>query len=779
MTVISGHAARPQDNGGQPTASDPGPQRKPDGRNLRIVVSAEPTETGWTFVLTCPEDAGFRIERAAVVDVLSGSVPLPATPCCHGPEEWCIGSDPAAADRALRNLRSRSGKGGVAVGHLLFSVLLGEDWPEVGRLARAHDAARVELALSWPQQAAVLNRLPWELMHDGERYLSTSGGEVAVAVTRVVAGTRHGMRELSVPPRVLYVVGAALTDEQIRPGTEMLSLLREIRAAGRRIDHRVLDQATPRRLGRAVASYHPEIVHFICHGGETDDHRGFLRLLSDDAEGASVDLTADQLLEHLRIEGAPPPAVVLSACDTAGASGTARKRTLGGPELAAPLSVDLVRAGVAVVLAMAGTVADRTCRVFTRTFGAALAAGSSLVTATAEARRFAFAETPGRAGVDWALPAVFFSAGVDPDDVHYTEDPGQRLVEQWLGGLTESTPVFCAREAFFDTFWSMLSAGNGGRSGWEPDELSEPKAALAIAVDDAAAGIGKTRLLEEFQRAALVNGHLPLLLGSKGDGPPSDLRAFVHGLGQAFGELTYNVLDIGPGHGRQLHALRKVGPFADAGDIPGLDEAVREALDLGLGAALRAALRFDATRLLDAVRQQFPDVFTAASRCVVLIDDLGRESIPLLTELFERKLLTDHGLGSASLPVPVVLTVRYEKEFDIRRKLAESSDRRSVGVRHLVPFDANTGEDLLAYERVMLHPFREGRGEDLGRRWVFDRDLDEERWTRWTSRLRDFLQGTPAHFHDINYVAALAVGVDGNYLLPATDEDEWRQGGAA
>jgi CHAT domain-containing protein len=762
-----------------------------DRENLRLTVSAEPVEmvesgesakTGWKFVMTCPQAPGFRITREARLDDASGSMPLPTRRCDHEPRDWCLGDDGQKVAAAVRDLGRRRGSGGVAVGHVLFSALLGDDWPKVGKLAHEHHAARVELALIWPEKAAALNRLPWELMHDGERYLSTSGGDVAVTVTRVVTGTRHAMRELSVPPRVLFAVGAKLTDAQIRPGTEMLSVLREIRAAGRRIDHRILDRATPRRLGQAVASYHPEIVHFICHGGETANGDGYLRLLSDDAPDGTVDVTAAQLLEHLRVKGVAPPAVVLSACDTAGALASGWQPSLGGPELTAPLAVDLVRAGVAVVVAMAGTVADRTCRIFTRTFGAAMAAGESLVTATAEARRFAFAETPGTAGVDWAMPAVFFSAGVDPDDVHYTEDRGRMLVDRWLGGLTEGKPVFCAREAFFDTYWAMLSAGNGDRSGWERDDRTEPIGSLVIAADDSKAGLGKTRLLEEFQRAALASGHLPLLVGSSNEeGPPSDVRRFVVALGQAFGDLTMDVLGLGPRHGRQLITLGR--KLADPSKKAELAQDVMDALEyFGEGHAFKAALQENAAGLLEAARKKYPDVFTEASRVVVLVDDLGRQSVPLLTALIERKLLTNYGFGNGErlVPViPVVLTVRFENEQDIRRRLYESNDRSSLGVLHLTPFDANTEEDLLAYERVLLHPFWDRGPDNLKKRWVFARDLDDDRWKKWTGHLRNLLEGTPARFHDRVYVATLEWGVDGNYLKAASDEDEWERGGAA
>src|SRR3954451_15257377 len=88
-------------------------QAAPKGKNLRVTVSAERTDVGWRFVLTCREAPDFRIERTAGVDPLTGAVPLPATPCCREGKEWCLGADAARVEKAMADLRRRSGTGGV------------------------------------------------------------------------------------------------------------------------------------------------------------------------------------------------------------------------------------------------------------------------------------------------------------------------------------------------------------------------------------------------------------------------------------------------------------------------------------------------------------------------------------------------------------------------------------------------------------------------------------------------------------------------------------------
>jgi hypothetical protein len=748
---------------------------------LRIRVGAEQTKAeGWRFVLTTDREPSFRVTREFESLPGSGGVPL-ATPAAD-PDctlEACLRHSPEQFLKALKELRGRTGGGGACVGHYLFTVLLGSDWSEVSALAARLEATTVELALTWPGHDpwTRLSDLPWELMHDGRRFLATSGGEVGLAVTRVVAGTTSAMPELPVPAKVLFVVSAALTDAEIRPGAEMLALIREVRGAGRRIQHRVLHHATPDRLARAVGVWRPDVVHFIGHGGVSlGDGRGYLRLLSDDRDQQHADLRADQLVERLASAGVLPPIVVLSACATGGGVGG----PIGGPEMTAPMAMDLVAAGIPVVVAMAGFVTDRACRVFNRVFAGALAAGDSLVVATAQARRIAFAQETEGSAVDWAMPAVFFAEEVDPDDVHYAPDPVREQLDGWIKSLVVArTPVFCAREEFFDSFWSMLA---GRSSGWERGDVSRPPSGMLICVDNRFAGVGKTRLLEELARSALEDGHLPLLIGTdKGYGVPADLHQLSRHLGRAMGLLGKEVLRLGGGFGGQLTSLAAVFVAAGGEDFESvrehsrLCEDVQESLQLGAVYGLREALRVDAAQLIEAAHQANPDVFGEATRVVVLIDDLDLSSVPLIEALVERRLLDENGLGTVDQPVPVAVVVRYGDEGDIRRRLYErGTDVASMDVLALKPFDDATGEDLLAYERVLLNPFRTDDVGDLAKEWVFNRALDPAKWDKGIGTIRHSLQGRPVRFHEEAYELTVRYGSIGELLISATDEERVR-----
>jgi CHAT domain len=741
-------------------------------RPLRILVEPKATEGGgWLFDISCPVDETFRISRPA--DRVSKDVPWPraADTCCKecrhvlGPEEL---------DDALKRLR-RQGGHAVDVGHYLFSALFGGDWPKVLALAVKHDAKIVEVAFLWKPANSVLSALPWELLHEGEHYLGTSAASVMVTVTRVVAGTNQHMPELPAVPKVLFVIGASVTDESVRPGAEMLSLLREVEGAGRQIQHRVLDNATAKTLNGAMQAYRPDIVHFICHGGYSDQGGGYLMLRADEPDQPEEfsPYTADQILEWLRVETTRIPSIVmLSCCESAGSGpGESRLRASGGPELASPFAVDLLYGGVPVVLAMAGTISDRACRVFTRAFARALAAGEPLTVATAEARRSAFAEVPAQGSVDWALPAMFFAEQVDPSATGSPVDTRVTDLRRWVESLRlEHTPVFAAREKFFDAYWSILARAEGVPGGWERVHRPERPAVLAVCVDENVKGLGSTRLLEKFACAAFENGHIPLIVPIGKEEVPGDARLLARALGTAMLRLSRDALGLGKDQGSQLRLLGR----ERAEDEAELDDGVRDTLQNSTRLeAMKEALALDSAALLRAAESRFPGSFGQRSRVVLLLDKLGESSVALLQDLIATNLgLGWHGAGTKEFPIPVVLIVKYGAAGDFRRTLVETGiDEDWLEISELKAFDTSTEEDLLAYEHVLLHPFR-SNDDDLRERWVFDRALPPEKWARCAKWFRDRMKGIPSNFHSENYESAVTGALNAEYLSSAKDQDD-------
>jgi hypothetical protein len=116
--------------------------------------------------------------------------------------------------------------------------------------------------------------------------------------------------------------------------------------------------------------------------------------------------------------------------------------------------------------------------------------------------------------------------------------------------------------------------------------------------------------------------------------------------------------------------------------------------------------------------------------------------------MLHERLLGDHGLGTQEEPVPVVLALTPSGEDNLLRDIAEGRSNRPWLVMRLRPFQAD-GEDLLAYEQVMLHPFNPGAREGVSNRpWVFNRSLDRAVWNDYVNEARSELGGWPSVFTD-------------------------------
>jgi hypothetical protein len=321
-----------------------------------------------------------------------------------------------------------------------------------------------------------------------------------------------------------------------------------------------------------------------------------------------------------------------------------------------------------------------------------------------------------------------------------------------------SQPAFCAREVFLQAFWAML--GDGQKTGWEVQPGQRPSV-LAIGHLRGQGAVGKTRLLHELARQALLNGDLPLLLGTSPDNPaPVNLRELADKLADEMQELGSQVLHLDGEFGIELKALGIADP-TEPGPPPG-DEV----------ASLADALELDADTLCQAARDKYHDVFGDGSRVVVLVDNMREMSAQLLTKLFDRKHgLKSYGLGSSpDHPVPVVLVIEFEMGDDkeIRYVLPNGgrSDDWLVG-RVMEPFRDN-GEDMLAYELVLLHPFRSGGDELTMKPWIFNRAPGT--WEHSSDYARALLGGKPDVFDQPIYDKFVRASVAVEILVPADDD---------
>ena len=744
---------------------------------MRFLIQAEPDQPGpgWVVTVTRPERPAPRggppgeppagppgaafvpppARRMGVLDAgRAGHFPAPAG--CQGPHHELCRAGPEALSEAYEEIAVRrdpaSAEAVARFGRYLFDALLGETAWEAIRAA-AGRAAVIELALAWDPAEAPLHRMNWELLHDGQRFLVEGSGRTDVTITRVVLGADAEGRTLDRPPRLLFAIGTSRDDPEVLPGVETIGLLAHLEAGGLAVRARILDPASPDRLARAVAEFHPDVVHLISHGEQTADG-AVLALPPDEPDRPSLERRdAVQLLQLLRAPAGAdgtddtgpeelPQLVVLSACHTG-----PTVRLFAGHE-SAPLAARLVQGGIPVVLGMAGQVSDLTSRLFARGFGRALLGGASVVEASAEARRLGLARSDRSApAVDWAFPAVFMSAAVDPGWRPVEPELGAeaRLINGWVSRYqVDMKPVFCGRTGFLDAFWDMLQPGNR-RAG----KQQGPKvlAVCAAGTTRAADGLGRTRLLQELTRQALLAGHVPLLIGDKPKTSPRTLPDFCRALAGA-ATLVRSWLGLGTDPSAQLNLLLRHVPGAPPDER--LDPTIRALLDINgdvVPDIVLLAASADLGRLAADARAAHPHVARAKGRAVLLVDDIDASSVDLLDALHDQ-LLGEHGLGTQEEPVPVVLALTYGGEDNLLRDVAEGRSNQPWLVMPLRPFQAD-GEDLLAYEQVMLHPFNPGAREGVSNRpWVLNRSLDRAVWDDYVNEARSELRGWPSVFTD-------------------------------
>ena len=458
--------------------------------------------------------------------------------------ELCVTKDPQVIKKVYDKYVRREGEDVVKLGRYLFATLLGDEvWKAINDAARNEP---IELALTW-QDDYVINRLPWEMMHNGQRFIAE---ELEVSITRRVAGTTQTLTELSMP-RVLFVVGSALNKDVIKPGAEYLSLLRSLTiGARRRLKTHLLLEASPKRLKAAVELFRPTVVHFICHGFANVQQETFIQLKSDDGNGEES-VTADALLRMLRPKPGfhLPQVVILNACYTA--SQNIELYTKSG-QAASPIAAKLVAGdgvdpGVPIVVGMAGEIADQACRLFTRCFYQAILEGREVSHAAADGRRVGIIEdglTDPKTSIDWALPTLFMSAAVDNAEIVVRPNEAE---EKWHEAASEIAPSeypgFCDRLGFFE-WYDCLMVDNLPA----PQTYNGELQLLAVSLREknarfAKSKLGLTWLLQQFASNAALDGHLPVLvstamIGREKQKYPSDYQRLIEDFKWAINRTT-------------------------------------------------------------------------------------------------------------------------------------------------------------------------------------------------------------------------------------------------
>lgn len=658
----------------------------------------------WNVSITCPNSEEWqplsrRLSRTAnsLEGQMEGYFPLPPpNDLCEETDCYCVLCREGNIDelkQVYQNIVNHNNPDPNQVrqfGHYLFHTLIGNEvWNKI--LQAANRMEVIELALLLPVSDRDLYALNWEMMYGPKDFLVASNSP-QVAITRLVKGADWKTNYTQYPPRVLFVIGTRWTDPKIRPGAEILGLLRQLKVRRRSIHSRVLQEASPERVEQAISQFRPDVVHFICHG-DVDSNGGYLELIPSkedrDARLRTHKCYGRELLNYF-YNFDNKPIVVLSACYSAGAK---LGKMLGAHEVA-PLAVELVAGGVPIVVGMAGRISDRACRLFTRRFGEALVEGESIVLATAQGRQKAFAlEKP--SSVDWAFPTIFMADSVPHDYIPVqltNSDPGLNI-DGWIGSYdVERNPVFCCRDEFFDAYYNLF----------------DKQPVLAIYTEKTEPALGRTRLLQEFTVQALRDGHIPCLIRSPDS--PTGNQLLIKNVGQLGITLlkaiahTRRILGLSlPLDSMLLIILSRIKPINDYENLKRSFEHQPDILfnqilnyycDLENNVLsvsdVKDSLQYDLGKLVADAHQKYGSISQEKGQAIVLLDDIHYYDEGSVHALFS-ELLGPFGLGTSKQPVPIVISFSLTPADYLRQELEKGTSKPWLNQMLLEPFREEIG----------------------------------------------------------------------------------------
>lgn len=774
-----------------------------------IRTTQTPDKASWTVALTCSnEKFKFDPRELRRCGKIDEGFPIPSVALdswkgkthellCAPPDD-----DPSEIKRLYDNIVIGDLDAGniERFGRYLTAVLLGDNWP---KMLEAADREQIELELYFDCKDAELTRLPWEMMYGDERpFGATSGRDVAI--TRIISSKREGEAgKLSLPLKVLFVIGRQL-DDKLRPGAEYLGLLRRMKIEfvatqePRSVDlnTRLLMEATTEELKAHIAEFRPHVVHFICHGVVDADGGRILLTKPREDQSSNGQLEADEcnaekLLEAMSSGKAPenlPPIVVLNACHTADADMNAASDIKGAY---ISLAAQLVAGGVPVAIGMAGEIADGACRIFTRNFYQALIKQEPIALATARGRRAAMYhyEEFYTTSVEWVRPTLFAADGVLESMIvdHETHEDMLKLTEipsKYLGDRN----VLCDRFAYLAAY---------DRFRQEVASTSEYKM-LAFRVNEPEHGkqrFGKTRLLEEIAARSVLDNFIPCLIRNRGITLPTNLLSFAVLLADVMNEtrarfsiqkkrIRSYALD-------RAFKLYNVQPVMtdDLIDFEDAKQAVKARLkNLGTEGepkdlepeVIKRVIVADFRQLYNDVNSipDEPPVAGAAAQppapagqpakerrnLLLLLDDLHLYE-GVAQQLLREAMTGPYGLGDDTLTVPVVFTYSSNllssptgaleeiEKFVTRARYVAKEDLKRIN---------DESEARLAYSQFLL-----SRETPLSFNWLGTKKADVD---ALLSLLHQSISGVPSLLYQDMITGILALAQFQKTLLDADDD---------
>lgn len=309
----------------------------------------------------------------------------------------------------------------VRYGQKLYSDLFGAKGDMQRYVKKAkHLQGGVQYVLRLHSTASELWNIPWEYLHDGEKFIAI---EPTCNIVRSVSDipldkSARELRQIPRPLRVLVMIADPQGVAPLNVDQEVQNVLDALKTAVEAglVTVDIVEEGSIRNLELMLTDDEYHILHYTGHGGMSP-YGSFLALEDDDG-GVKPALIHD-LLPIIRRSNTLR-LVILSGCQTGQIDET---QAMSG------IATGLLEA-VPAVVAMQFSVLDASAQIFARTFFERIGRGVPLERAIHTARSAMNNANPSL--TDWGVPAL------------YVQRMGMRLVDPELGAarLTRKEPTF-------------------------------------------------------------------------------------------------------------------------------------------------------------------------------------------------------------------------------------------------------------------------------------------------------------------------------------------------
>lgn len=355
-----------------------------------------------TILIRVEEDGGRRpihlFESHDRDDWLTAPVASAEVPALELPELPPLREDQAGADPIRGFLLDPQGppQNLERIGAYLHGLLAVGDVGQRWRSRAGAGAVRVMLDVRAPR----LERLPWELLFDAPKWLSTDPQRPLMRVTSGFPGAAEVL-PVRWPLRVMVVVGSRKDDRVVDADQEIINLEDAFRRLSGMVDFEFLHQPSRDVIRTKYRELRPHIFHFIGHG-DVADGRGRI-FLHDLRDGEDKPWTPD--LIDIDLAGWQPRLAILNAC---------RTNSVEDQDGAWGVAELFQRLGALAVVAMQADIRGDAAAKFTASLYQSLARDEPLDAAVAEGRA-AITRVSGVKERDFALPSLTVSA--PPEDL--------------------------------------------------------------------------------------------------------------------------------------------------------------------------------------------------------------------------------------------------------------------------------------------------------------------------------------------------------------------------